>query len=98
MNKTFQFDIIRQMFSDTGDFFKGEFCRWFPLKDEQPPDGAALRVVADSRPAPGVRDLVVAVPRAGRDPVLMHVPLVLDFCLSIANSISPARSVCPCAL
>ena len=52
--------------------------RWFPLKDEQPPDGAALRVVADSRPAPGVRDLVVAVPRAGRDPVLMHVPLVLD--------------------
>ena len=52
--------------------------RWFPLKDEQPPDGAALRVVADSRPAPEVRDLVVAVPRAGRDPVLMHVPLVLD--------------------
>ena len=45
--------------------------RWFPLKDEQPPDGAALRVVADSRLAPGV-------PRAGRDPVLMHVPLVLD--------------------
>ena len=41
--------------------------RWFPLKDEQPPDGAALRVVADSRPAPGARD-----------PVLMHVPLVLD--------------------
>ena len=37
--------------------------RWFPLKDEQPPDGAALRVVADSRPASGVRDLVVAVPR-----------------------------------
>ena len=52
--------------------------RWFPLKDEQPPDGAALRVVADSHLAPGVRDLVVAVPRAGRDPVLMHVPLVLD--------------------
>ena len=25
--------------------------RWFPLKDEQPPDGAALRVVADSRTA-----------------------------------------------
>lgn len=52
--------------------------RWFPLKDEQPPDGAALRVVADSHLTPGVRDLVVAVPRAGRDPVLMHVPLVLD--------------------
>ena len=52
--------------------------RWFPLKDEQPPDGAALRVVADSRLAPGVRDLVVAVPRTDHSPVLMHVPLVLD--------------------
>ena len=28
--------------------------RWFPLKDEQPPDGAALRVVADSRPVKGI--------------------------------------------
>ena len=52
--------------------------RWFPLKDGQPPDGAALRVVADSRLAPGVRDLVVAVPRTDHSPVLMHVPLVLD--------------------
>ena len=52
--------------------------RWFPLKDEQPPDGAALRVVADSHLTPGVRDLVVAVPRTDHSPVLMHVPLVLD--------------------
>lgn len=53
--------------------------RWFPLKGGAAPAPAALGIVADVALAPGVRDLLIAVPRPqGPGPLLMHVPLVLD--------------------
>ncbi|MDO4243672.1 MAG: phosphotransferase [Actinomyces sp.] len=53
--------------------------RWFPLKGGKAPEPEGLSIVADEAIAPGVRDLVVAVPRPrGPGPLLLHVPLVLE--------------------
>nr|WP_115727545.1 phosphotransferase [Actinomyces culturomici] len=55
-----------------------EARRWFPLKGDAAPAAADLAIAVDRVLAPNVRDLLIAAPRAGADPVLIHVPLVLD--------------------
>ncbi|WP_172119624.1 phosphotransferase [Actinomyces faecalis] len=58
--------------------------RWFPLRSGPAPQAASTRVVVDVELAPGIHDLVLALPRAaqdeatGPDEVLLHVPLVVD--------------------
>ena len=58
--------------------------RWFPLKSGPAPDPATTRVVVDAELAPGVHELVLAVPRTvqgaaeGPQEVLLHVPLVAE--------------------
>ena len=52
--------------------------RWYPLKGGSSPEPRDLTLIGDRELAPGVRDLLVAVPRAGAPSVLVHVPLVLE--------------------
>ena len=72
--------------------------RWFPLKGGALADDAVLHVVADIDLAPGVRDLVVAVPRAagpdgagGAAPLCLHVPLVLAPAQDLPGLTAPAE-------
>lgn len=55
--------------------------RWFPLKGTAAPTPGQVRIATCVELAPGVRELILSVPR-GDDttapPVLLHVPLVLD--------------------
>ncbi|WP_103063125.1 phosphotransferase [Actinomyces qiguomingii] len=57
--------------------------RWFPLKGE--PLQGPLSIVRRWELADGVHDLLVAVPRAEGEPVLMHVPLVLESAAALAD-------------
>ena len=52
--------------------------RWYPLKGDAAPAPGSLSLVGSWDLAPGVRDLLVAVPRPEGSRVLVHVPLVLE--------------------
>lgn len=52
--------------------------RWYPLKGDAAPAPGSLSFVGSWDLAPGVRDLLVAVPRPEGSRVLVHVPLVLE--------------------
>ena len=57
--------------------------RWFPFKGEAAPAPGSVRVLARWDMADGVRDHLLAVPQVSAsggaaEPVLLHVPLVLD--------------------
>ncbi|MCL3790802.1 MULTISPECIES: phosphotransferase, partial [unclassified Actinomyces] len=68
--------------------------RWFPLKGAVPPAGRCA-VVADVALAPGVRDLVIALPTGGAQDaarVLLHVPLVLGEAADLARLTGPKEA------
>ncbi|MDO4899777.1 1,4-alpha-glucan branching protein [Actinomyces sp.] len=60
--------------------------RWYPLKGEAAK--GPLRIVHRWEPVDGVRDLLAAVPRDEGDPVLVHVPLVLEPASALADFIA----------
>lgn len=69
--------------------------RWFPLKSGPAPQASTTRVVVDAELAPGIHDLVLALPRssqgeaAGADEVLLHVPLVVEEVDALARLTGP---------